>query len=77
MKVATFNKIGKVIYENIEQPKMDPCGTPEIMDLRMPTKPLTLTACFLSLRYEESSFTISRSRKYASSFAINKSWGRQ
>ena len=33
-------------------PKMDPCGTPEIIDLRMPTKPLILTACFRSLRYE-------------------------
>ena len=51
MKVATFNKIEKVIYENIG-PKMDPCGTPEMIDLRMPTKPLTLTACFRSLRYE-------------------------
>ena len=51
MKVAAFNKIEKVIYKNIE-PKMDPCGTPEIIDLRMPTKPLTLTAYFRSLRYK-------------------------
>ena len=72
MKVATFNKMERSFMKILNSigPKMDPCGTPEIIDLRMPTKLLTLTACFRSLKYEQTSFTISQSRPYASSFAI-------
>ena len=58
---------------NIIGPKIDPCGTPEIINSNNLYVPLIRVDCCLSERYEQIYFSAVNSKPYACNLAIKRS----